>query len=193
MRTLFVVASLAAASIAAPAFAQDTAPFTGFHVEGLAGWDHPKGQGTHSDGFLYGVGAGYDVQTGRVVLGVEGEASGSTARKCVTSVNAVGDQLCTKAGRDLYVGGRIGVAVAPTTLLYAKAGYTNARVNTDYTGVAGGVASFSARDTRDGFRLGGGVEQSLGSNAYVKAEYRYSDYNHNFQRHQIVAGVGFRF
>jgi outer membrane immunogenic protein len=194
MRKLFVVASLAAVSIAAPAVAQDQAPsFTGIRVEGIAGWDRPQVPNDHGNGFLYGVGAGYDFQAGRLVLGVEGEASGSTAKRCVASVNAVGDQLCVKTGRDLYVGGRIGTLVAPTTLLYAKAGYTNARINTDYTGVAGGLASFSAHQNHDGYRLGAGIEQSLGGNAYVKAEYRYSNYDQNISRHQVVAGFGFRF
>jgi outer membrane immunogenic protein len=195
MRKLLVVASLAAASIAAPAFAQDSGSpsFTGFRVEGLAGWDRPHTSGNHSDGLLYGVGAGYDYQAGRMVIGVEGEASDSTAKRCFVGVDATGDRLCTKAGRDLYVGGRIGAVVAPTTLLYAKAGYTNARVNTDYTGVAGGLASFNARDNLNGFRVGAGVQQSLGGNAYVKAEYRYSNYEHNYDRNQVVAGFGFRF
>lgn len=194
MRKLIVVASLAAASIAAPAFAQDSgqAPFTGFRVEALGGWDHPHTTGQHSDGFLYGVGAGYDYQTGGMVLGVEGEASGSTAKNCFSGFNTAGDQLCTKAGRDLYVGGRIGAVVAPTTLIYAKAGYTNARVNTDYTG-AGAFGSFSDHTTLDGWRVGAGVEQKIGSGAYVKAEYRYSNYNHDVDRHQVVAGIGFRF
>lgn len=193
MRKLFVVASLAAVSIAAPAFAQDQGPsFTGFRIEGIAGWDRPQVPGEHADGLLYGVGAGYDFQAGRLVLGAEGEASDSTAKKCLSSVSIAGDRLCTKAGRDLYVGGRIGALVAPTTLLYAKAGYTNARVNADYTGVAG-VASFSAHQNHDGYRLGAGVEQSLGGNAYVKAEYRYSNYDQNIDRHQVVAGFGFRF
>src|SRR5581483_3664428 len=144
MRTLFVVASLAAASIAAPALAQDSgrAPFTGFRVEGIAGWDRPQVPNDHQDGIVYGAGAGYDFQAGRMVVGIEGEASDSSADRCVTGVSAAGDRLCASAGRDLYVGGRIGGLIAPTTLLYAKAGYTNARFNTDYTGVAGGLASF---------------------------------------------------
>jgi outer membrane immunogenic protein len=194
MRKLFVVASLAAVSIAAPAFAQDTgrAPFTGFRVEGLAGWDHPRVPNDHANGVTYGAGIGYDYQAGRAVFGVEGEASDSTTKRCVAGVFATGDALCASAGRDLYVGGRIGAAVAPTTLLYAKAGYTTARINTNYTTLTG-VGNLTTRRDLNGFRVGGGVEQSLGGNAYVKAEYRYSNYEQNVDRHQVVAGFGFRF
>jgi outer membrane immunogenic protein len=194
MRTLLVVASLAAVSIAAPALAQDSgrAPFTGFKVEGLAGWDHPRVPGDHANGVTYGVGAGYDYQTGGVVLGIEGEASDSTTKRCVGGFAIAGDNLCASAGRDLYVGGRVGAAVAPNTLLYAKAGYTNGRINTDYT-TPTGVGAFRDHRNLNGFRVGGGIEQSLGGNAYVKAEYRYSNYEQNVDRHQVVAGVGFRF
>jgi outer membrane immunogenic protein len=192
MRKLIVVASLAAVSLATPALAQSGSPFTGVHVEGIVGWDRPQVPNDHANGIVYGAGVGYDFQAGRAVLGVEGEASDSSADKCVTGVAATGDNLCASAGRDLYVGGRIGAMVAPTTLLYAKAGYTNARFNTEYTTVSG-VGNFRTRQDLDGFRVGGGVEQAVGRNAYVKAEYRYSNYEQGVSRHQVVAGFGFRF
>lgn len=192
MRKLIVVAALAAASLAAPAFAQDRAPFTGLRVEGIAGWDRPQVPNAHSNGIVYGAGLGYDFQAGRAVLGVEGEVSDSSAKKCADFVISAGDRLCADAGRDLYVGGRIGALVAPTTLLYAKAGYTNGRFNTTYTTVTG-AGNFRTRDNLNGFRVGAGIEQSLGGNAYVKAEYRYSNYEQNVDRHQVVAGFGFRF
>src|SRR3954469_24580938 len=127
MRKLIVVSSLAAASLATPALAQDKGPFTGIHIEGLAGWDRNHVQGGHSDGIAYGVGAGFDFQAGRALLGVEGEASDSSADQCLSGTLVTGDSLCAKAGRDLYVGGRVGALVGASTLLYAKAGYTNAR------------------------------------------------------------------
>jgi outer membrane immunogenic protein len=168
-------------------------PFTGLKVEGLVGYDRLKVPNDHTSGVLYGAGIGYDAQVGGMVLGVEGEASGSTASQCVSGVNRTGDRLCAKLGRDLYVGGRIGAAVAPSTLLYAKAGYTNARLRLTYTDNLTGATNFNLHENRDGWRIGGGVEQAVGSNAYVKAEYRYSTYKGNFDKHQVVAGVGVRF
>ena len=61
----------------------------------------------------------------------------------------------------------------------------------------------------EGWRVGAGVQKDIGSNTYAKLEYRYSNYHDaDFQfangtttnqfevdtdRHQVVAGVGFRF
>jgi outer membrane immunogenic protein len=188
----YILAAIVAGSFAAPAMAQDngSAPFTGVRVEGLLGWDRPQSNGTHADGILYGGGVGYDFQAGRAVLGVEGEATGSTAKDCIASFSVTGDRLCTRSGRDLYVGGRVGALVAPSTLLYAKAGYTNGRVRATYD--VGGTTTRSGQNL-DGFRVGGGVEQAVGARSFVKVEYRYSNYEQNVDRHQVVAGFGFRF
>ena len=70
-------------------------------------------------------------------------------------------------------------------LIYAKAGYTNARASV--TGFGG--ANF------DGIRAGAGVEsharQQLADS--VRAEYRYSNYEADLSRNQGVIGLGFRF
>lgn len=187
-----LAAAVAAAGVASPVYAQDAEPaaarpseFTGFKVEGLAGYD---------SGLVYGIGAGYDLQMGRFVLGAEGEISDSTDKECLTGVVAPGDRLCSRLGRNLYAGGRIGFTVAPRTLLYGKIGYTNQRVVADYTaGTPAALASFTAKANLDGIRLGAGLEQKLGRNAYVKGEYRYSDYENGDFRHDGVVGIGFRF
>jgi outer membrane immunogenic protein len=197
MRKLLILsaaaAATAAAGFAAPAMAQERGDFTGVRVEGLVGWDRAQVPNDHADGIAYGVGLGYDFQMGGAVLGIEGEAGDSSAKKCVTGVAAAGDRPCADAGRDLYVGGRVGAAVGAGTLLYAKAGYTNARFDTNYNANLAGVGNVSTRRDLDGVRVGGGIEHKLGSNAYVKAEYRYSNYQDNVDRHQVVAGFGFRF
>jgi outer membrane immunogenic protein len=193
----YVLAALVAGAMAAPAMAQDSgserAPFTGVRVEGIAGWDRPNVSGVKDNGVVYGVGAGFDFQAGGVVLGVEGEASDSTSDKCVAGFVVAGDRACSKAGRDLYAGGRIGGVVGANTLIYAKAGYTNGRLTSNYTGATGGPASFRLHEDLDGVRVGGGIEHAVGRNAFVKAEYRYSNYEHDVDRHQVVAGFGFRF
>jgi outer membrane immunogenic protein len=193
----YILAALLAGSFAAPAMAQtagdNPTPYTGVKVEGLLGWDRLKVPGDHADGVLYGAGVGYDVQMGGMVLGVEGEAAGSTTDQCATGISVAGDRLCAKLGRDLYVGGRIGAVVGGRTLLYAKAGYTNARIRLTYTDGGTGVNNFNLGSNKDGWRVGGGVEQSVGSRTFVKAEYRYSTYSGSIDKHQVVAGFGFRF
>jgi outer membrane immunogenic protein len=206
MRTIFTAALLASA-FATPALAQERAPFTGPHIEVTGGWDRLAGQdgnGGHKDGFVYGVGAGFDAQVGGVILGIEGEATDSTNKIRARNVLVAGDSTRVSAGRDLYVGARLGYAVAPATLLYVKGGYTNARFGQRYDDGTGNFASGHAN--ADGYRLGAGVEQKFnvfGPGGFVKAEYRYSNYKNlnignsnidtDFDRHQVVGSVGVRF
>ena len=190
----FLLASLLATAFAAPAMAQDDVggPFTGPRVEGIVGWDQVKGDGAKSDDVMYGVAAGYDVQAGGAVIGGEIEYTDSDNRACDRGAATVADpRLCFKAGRDLYVGGRVGTVVGASTLLYAKAGYTNA--DAKFT-ANDGVDEVTLDKTHlDGVRVGAGVEHKLGSHSYVKAEYRYSNYEQGVERHQALAGVGYRF
>lgn len=173
------LALVALSAVATPAFAQDgDATYTGAHVSVIAGYDQLNLNTDGLDnpsGVLYGVNLGYDIQSGSALFGIEAEAAESTAEI------KVGNVVAASAGRDLYVGGRIGY-VAGETLVYAKAGYTNARVET----VAG-------NENGDGLRLGLGAERKFGSNFFGKIEYRYSNYEADVERHQVAAGLGFRF
>lgn len=170
------LAAAFAACLAAPAMAQDASAFTGFRIEGLVGYDNVGAPGfKNPDGVLYGIGAGYDHAIGSLVIGVEADATDSTAK-----VKLVGPDIETD--RDLYVGGRIG-AVVGSGLLYAKAGYTNARVE----------VSGAGHQNFDGVRAGVGYEYALSAKSFIKVEYRYSNYEDGLSRNQGVAGFGFRF
>jgi len=207
MRTL-LLGALLASTVAVPAMAQEAAPFTGPHIEALAGYD-ALGAGNadlddSADGFLYGVGLGYDFQIGGVIAGIEGEYSDSTTRVRGTDVVAIGDSARLNTDRDLYVGGRLGFAVAPSTMLYVKGGYTNARIEARYNDGLGNTINDGT--TLDGYRVGVGIEQKFnlfGPSGFVKAEYRYSNYRNldvgnsdvetDLDRHQALIGVGVRF
>lgn len=195
MRKFAFAAALLAGTIATPVFAQDNpGNLGGFRVEGVIGYDHPSIQDEGADGITYGMGVGYDFQSGNAIFGIEAEATESSADQDVTGFAIPGDTLRVRAGRDLYVGGRAGFAVGGNNLIYAKAGYTNARVRVDYEdGTAGTVADFTERTNLDGIRAGVGAQIGLGSNAYLKTEYRYSNYQDGVDRHQVVGGFGFRF
>ena len=79
-------------------------------------------------------------------------------------------------------------------LVYGKAGYSNARVGLDYEdGTSSDALDFDEGENLDGIRVGAGLEFALGPNSYAKTEYRYSNYEQGFDRHQVVAGFGFRF
>jgi outer membrane immunogenic protein len=180
MRIIHVAALLAAAT-ATPAFAQETpATFSGGHVEAIAGYDSVHGGSDSSDGVLYGIGAGYDFRRGNAVFGIEGEAAESTTGDCAGGT-------CVDASRDFYIGGRIGAVVSPSVLLYAKAGYTNARVEVSSGGASAGT-------TFDGIRGGAGLEWAIPHSSFsLRTEYRYSNYQDGLSRHQGVVGLAFRF
>lgn len=217
----YAAAALVAGTILAPAAAsaQDAAPFTGFRVEALAGYDNfrsgeaddgdntSEDEGDESiDSIAYGIGVGYDFSVGSVSAGIEAEYVDTAAEQDFAET-IDGTELLGEIGigRDLYIGGRLGFTVTPRTLVYAKAGYTNTSIESTFSGV-GDSLDF---DTNvDGYRLGAGVEQMLGTNAFIKAEYRYSNYSDlqfddelfadedldiDIDRHQVLAGVGFRF
>lgn len=207
MRNIFL-AGAAMAAVVTPAFAQESAPFTGPHIEALAGYD-ALGAGNDDldnsrDGFLYGVNVGYDFQLGGVIAGIEGEITDSTTSATASDIDVIGDSSRLVTDRDFYVGARLGFAVAPSTMIYAKGGYTNARIKAQYNDGAGLTVNDSS--TLDGYRIGAGIEQKFnlfGPSGFVKAEYRYSNYknldvgnadvNTDIDRHQVLAGVGVRF
>ena len=224
-----ILAALLAGTVAAPAYAQtagEASPFTGLRVEGLVGYDSLKSGNDDDDGVdtseddgdeslegaAFGVGVGYDVDLGGVVAGVEGEFSESTAeQEFDETIDGVAFSSGVEVGRDIYVGGRIGFRAAPSTLVYAKAGYTNTSVEAN---IDGGGDRFEFDSNVDGYRLGAGIEQLFGPNVYGKLEYRYSNYSNldfsddfdldefesedfdtdiDLDRHQVVAAIGFRF
>ena len=184
-----LVASTAFVALATPASAAVT---SGGRVEAIVGWDHGS-IGTddfgipgsiNSDGIVFGLGAGYDfaVSSG-ASLGIDIEASESTGD--IDFDDPAETQV--SIGRDLYVGGRATFAVSPQANVYVKAGYTNARLSiSDNTG-------FDESENGDGIRGGIGFQVGVGGNAYLGGEYRYSNYEADISRHQVVGTLGFRF
>ena len=219
--TLALMVAGSAMALTSPAMAQSADdPFTGFRLEALGGFDSSRAGSTTDDdtnedndesieGIAYGTAVGYDFNAGNVVLGVEAELTDSSADSEFENGDFEGIGLGNvNAGRDIYVGARVGVLATPQTLLYAKGGYTNARYNVN--GTFDGDEFRSKIDT-DGFRVGAGVEQAFGENVFAKLEYRYSNYSDaeldfedenrpdidlgeiDVDRHQVMAGVGYRF
>ena len=179
-KILFATAASAAVLAAAPAAAQSTAP-TGVRVEGVVGYDKVKALGEDDGGVLYGLGVGYDFAVAPTVsLGVDGEITDSTQE--------VGDEdiAQVKSGRDLYAGVRANFAVSPTANLYLKGGYTNARFK-----ATDSVDTYA--ENVDGYRVGAGGQIAVSGKTYVGGEYRYSNYEHDLDRHQVAMTVGTRF
>jgi outer membrane immunogenic protein len=193
-KLIFTAALLAAATAASPALAQDAEPVGGFHIAAIAGYDAPDGDVDDASGVVYGVGLGYDFNIGNVFVGPEAELTTSSTDECATGINRAGDQLCLDAGRDIYIGARIGTQVGRNARIYVGGGYTNAEIGLTYdANLAGNTGDFALTDELDGFRLKAGGELDLGRSAFVRAEYRYSNYEDDLDRHQVVGGIGLRF
>ncbi|MEC3910757.1 porin family protein [Sphingobium sp. CR2-8] len=194
----------AAGVFATQAHAQEAGNFGGFKLGVVAGYDKVSLEyedvSASDDGVLYGVTAGYDLDLGNAVIGLELEASDSSAKQRFTDLIFSGDRAKLATGRDLYVGARIGIPVSPNLLIYAKGGYVNGRVKLTYDGGAALILTDS--DTLDGWRLGGGLELTNPTH-FARIEYRYSDYGSykiagvdtgiDVTRQQVAVTGGFRF
>lgn len=221
-----ILASASATALAVPAAAQDNSAFTGPRIEGLAGYDISKAgsdvdndlndeEDQSIDGFMYGVGLGYDVAVGGVVLGAEAELTDSTAKTELVDgdLENLGIDGSYETGRGIYVGARAGVLANPNTLVYVKGGYTNARYNLL---ADDGTNTLETDLDLDGWRVGAGAEYAMSENTFVKLEYRYSNYaegefdfndddffdddtgesdrfDADLDRHQVAIGFGYRF
>ncbi|WP_160609030.1 outer membrane protein [Qipengyuania gaetbuli] len=173
----------------------------------------------NDSGIFYGAAVGYDLPAGPVMVGVEAEVSSSTTgeKETVEDFDVDGSiydgTISLSDGFNWYLGGRLGVWASESTAFYGKVGYAWTTVDLDATGTVDGVAGSDSADLNfSGFRFGAGVEQKLSNSAYAKIEYRYTDYSEgeveyqgdtldfgdalefvDLERHQVVAGVGFRF
>ena len=183
---VFILFSTSAILVAAPAAAE------GFRAEVHGGWDHASSDDQGESGIVYGVGLGYDHPVGeRLTVGVDLSADLSSVDECETSVIVANDRACLDAGRDLAAALRLGYKVSDQGTIYALAGYTNARFRFDYTTPAGVLTRDGAN--LDGFRLGAGYQHAFGEKLYGKVEYRYSNYEADVTRHQVLLGVGVNF
>lgn len=220
-KTVAILAGASALALSTPAMAQDVSDntFTGLWGGVVGGYDVSRAGSSVDDdsaddndqsidGFAYGVQLGYDIDVGGVVIGAEAEYSDSTAEVEVDSGDVENFGFGNvETGRDLYFGARVGAKVGPDAMIYAKGGYTNAKYNVRSSD---GTTEFNQDIDTDGYRIGVGAEYALSNNAFVKLEYRYSNYSDaeidfegdaadtpsfdiDTDRHQVMAGVGFRF
>lgn len=79
---------------------------------------------------------------------------------------------------DLGAGARLGYVLNDNVLAYGRVGYNNLDLG---------------KISVDGVTVGGGLEVNVTDSAYVKAEYRYTDFARNLGRHGALVGVGLRF
>ncbi|MBB3955581.1 outer membrane protein [Novosphingobium sediminicola] len=188
------VAAVALAAVAAPA-AANAQSFTGPFVGVQGGWEENdvRNPGTAlgvtplaqtSDTGTLGVFMGYDHEVyPRIVVGAQAEVNFPISSRFGNGLAAISP----KRSVDLSL--RAGYLVTPKTLAYVRGGYSN-------TLVGANIGNLHSSDDRDGWLLGGGVERKLTDKVSARLEYRYTDFsegNGKFDRHQIMAGVAYRF
>jgi outer membrane immunogenic protein len=200
--------------------------WTGFYVGGNAGYSWgrsetdvgyyntttglpivaPAGSITSADfnmdGWVAGVQAGYNWQTGNWVLGVEADfqwtgqdggadfrcASVTLGGACLPGLTflppgVTGTSLALSQSLEWFgtFRGRLGYTVAPTVLLYVTGGLAYGEIETSGTLTGASlnglptVASFSNSTTKTGWTVGAGVEARIVGNWTGKLEYLYVD------------------
>lgn len=198
-----ILAAIALAATATPAFAQDAQPFEGPFIGASAGWNRAEAAGRTEggqpldgevarDSVVIGAFAGYDHKVvDRVVLGAE--AGFSIALDDSSAGRSAGNQITLDERYSFDLTARAGYLVTDDVLIYARGGYANSRVRTEIE-QAGSIATRS--DNRDGWLVGGGAEYAISPNIRARVEYRYSDFGsdgRNSERHQTLVGVSYKF
>ncbi len=161
------------APVVAPLTAYD---WTGFYIGingggawGRSNFDGPTGTlgNFNTSGWLAGGTAGYNLQYGHAVFGVEGDIDWTNIKgsaPCVggiTTCQVTSDWLGTARGRLGYAFDRF--------LPFVTGGLAVGNVNANVPGFA------SASNTNAGWTAGGGLEYALGRNWTAKAEYLHVD------------------
>lgn len=178
-------------AVLAVSAALPTAAHAGGYIQVQTGIDSVSADGESDEGVAFGVAAGYDFPIGETMfVGIEGSVDDSTTKECVTDILVIGDEGCLKTGRDLSAVARLGTKLGEKSKLYVLGGYTNARLKVTYDD---GVTSESIGENGDGFRLGAGYSHNFAQNFFGKLEYRYSNYEGDFSRHNGLVAVGLNF
>ncbi len=138
------------------------------YFDGLNQFGRPQPQG----GFGGGQ-AGYNLQTGSFVFGVETDFQGAGLNNSVTGTTAGGTDFTSQQNIDWFgtVRGRLGLAFG-NTLVYGTGGFAYGNVN--QRAIYGGDA-FASNTTQTGYVAGGGIEYKFTPAWSLKAEYQYID------------------
>lgn len=175
--------------------------WTGFYVgiNGGGGWGRsdfsaPFASGSFdTSGGLVGGTIGYNWQTGQMVFGLEGDIGWSNIRGSgfcggVTTCEIRNNWIATARGRLGYAFDRF--------MPYVTGGLAVGDIETNVVGFG------SARDTKAGWTVGGGLEAAISGPLTAKIEYLYVDLgrsdsifgsNAKFHANIVRAGLNYRF
>ncbi|MCH4541314.1 MULTISPECIES: outer membrane protein [Brucella/Ochrobactrum group] len=221
--SLIAIATSSTAYAADAIVSQEPAPIAiapafswgGAYIGGEAGWgwgrskleNKTNGGSTElkSNGFIGGVYAGYNFDTGsNVILGVEGNFDYNDLKKSrdfITSNNAVQSSAETKLQWSGAVRARAGYAV-DRFMPYIAGGVAFGGVKNSLN--IGG-SSFSNDKVLTGWTAGAGIDYAATDNILLRLEYRYTDFGKkdfdlgdintrgSFKTNDIRLGVAYKF
>lgn len=144
-------------------------------------------QGFRPDGIVGGLHAGFNYQTGSIVLGVEAdiEAAGIKGGYRIGGVTGNDSDRAWQGSLRARLGVSFGQA-----LLYATGGLAIA--DNEYTQVNGLVREGGFSKTQFGYTVGAGLEYAFTNNWSARLEYRYTDFG-DFRYNSLVAFPGFSY
>lgn len=140
------------------------------------------------DGFTGGVQAGYNLQSGNIVMGVEVDFNAFSldgSRTVTAPVPTLPGLFTASTGIAtdwlMTARARLGMAVSPNVLIYVTGGLalTDVEVSNGFSDTALAPASAGASSSsklKTGWALGGGMEMALNRNWTVRGEYLYVDF-----------------
>ncbi len=168
-----------------------TGPYAGLQLGYGMGKTDTEGETVDTDGIIGGGFAGYNVQSGAVVYGVEGDVGYGDREGKDGGVRS-------KSGVEGSLRGRFGYTVTPDVLVYGTAGGAAQNLKVREGGE-------SDKNTMLGYTVGAGADVKFTENVFGRAEYRYSDYGSekfrtgsgsqdvNSSDHRVQFGVGMNF
>ena len=125
------------------------------------------------DSAIGGVQAGFNYQTGGIVLGVEGDVDFGNASG---GFDAIGARVRVEQDWQASVRARIGYAF-DRFMIYASGGVAFSEFKYGYLNTLPAVAAGeSASFSRTGWTVGGGVNYAMTDNIVLGVDYRYADY-----------------
>lgn len=152
-------------------------------------------------GFLGGVQAGYNWQSGKAVYGLEADFQGSAAKGAfsISGAPSPNTYIDTKIGWFGTLRARAGYAPADRVMVYGTGGLAYGNVRTDFD-----YGLFRSSKTRLGWTMGAGAEYALNANWTLKSEYLYTDFGkstvspdipleNDVAFHLVRAGLNYRF
>ena len=152
-----------AAPMEEPPVASWAGPYAGVSLAyGFSGTTTPATGDVNTDGFAGDVFAGYNLQNGMFVYGIEGDAGYSG----IKGDNGITE---TQSGFEGSLRGRLGVAVTNDVLLYGTAGGAAQRLK---------VSDPAGDDSNAllGWTAGAGLDVKLTEQVFGRVEYRYTDF-----------------